>query len=70
MVVQMPCADRKFLFVASSLRDNRQADREIVDWASIHGYQAPSGERVFTLYSPDVSPREWRLLVRFSTRTA
>jgi len=66
VVVQMPCADRELLFVASSERDCEEADQEIVDWAADNGYLASRVERVYRLYSPETAIRDWRLLERFS----
>lgn len=60
----MPCPDQQFVFVASNLEDQMQAEREIVAWASLHGYRLPQTDRVFQLYSDLLSAREWRLLER------
>lgn len=64
MVLQMPCPDKQFVFVASSLEDRQQAEKEIVIWASSHGYRAPTVDRIFALYSEERLAREWRLLER------
>ena len=64
MVLQMPCPDEKFVFVASSLEDRQQAEKEIVVWASSHGYRLPKIDQLFTLYSEELRAREWRLLER------
>ncbi len=62
MVLQMPCPDATFVFVASSLEDRQQAEGEIVVWASSHGFRASAADQTFTLYSEDQRAREWRLL--------
>ena len=64
MVLQMPCPEKQFVFVASSLEDRQQAETEIVTWASSHGYQLPPPDRVFAVYSEASLAREWRLLER------
>ena len=64
MVLQMPCPDKQFVFVASSLEDLQQAENEIVTWASSHGYRLPAATQIFTLYSAETTTREWHLLER------
>ncbi len=64
MVFEMPCPDKQFVFVASTLEDETQADTEITSWADSHGYRTPKLDQVYTVYT-NVSPvREWRLLER------
>ena len=64
MVLQMPCPEEQFVFVASSLEDQQQAENEILTWASSHGYRSPATDQIFTLWSRDSRRREWRLLER------
>jgi hypothetical protein len=65
MVLQIPCPDGRSVFVTSSLQEE-QADHEIAAWAAAHGFQLPTQDHAFTLYSPALLTREWRLLERAS----
>ena len=64
MVFEMPCPDKRFVFVASTLEDQQQADTEITTWASSHGYRTPPEDQVFTIFSKVTAVREYRLLER------
>ncbi len=64
MILQMPNHDHRWLFVASSLDNNIQADQEIAGWASAHGYRLPAPERTYTIYHDKTVTREWKLLER------
>lgn len=63
----MPCPDKAYVFAASSVENEEQARQEVKVWAQDEGYGAPQARRVFTVFRPDASPREWALLERRST---
>lgn len=60
----MPCPDKRLLFVASDVEDKTQAEQEIVQWATVHGYRVPAADQVFTIYQNSALVRDWRLLER------
>lgn len=64
MVVQLPYPDKSHVFVASNAENEEQADREVRLWAAGHNYQRQRADRTFTIYKPNVRPREWVLLER------
>ena len=64
MVYHMPCPARHLLFVASSLKDERQAETEIVQWARANGYRPPPDGQAYIIYESGMEARQWRLLER------
>ncbi len=60
----MPCPDKRLLFVASDVEDKTQADQEIVQWATVHGYRVLQADQVFTIYRSSALVQDWRLLER------
>jgi len=66
MILQMPNRNKEWLFVASNLDNDSQADQEIAGWASLNGYRMPSPEHTYTIYRDKAVAREWKLLERRS----
>ncbi len=64
MVYHMPCPARHLLFVASSLKDERQAETEITQWAQSNGYLPPQENQTYVIYEGGTEAREWRLVER------
>lgn len=64
MVFEMPCPDKRMLFVASDVEDRTQADQEIVQWATLHGYRVPQSDQVYMIYQNRRLLQDWRLLER------
>ena len=64
MVYEMPCPDRRFVFVASTMKDANQADSEVTTWASSHGYREPKTDQVYTVFTKVLEAHEWHLMER------
>lgn len=64
VVFEMPCPDNRLLFVASDVEDKTQADDEIVQWATVHGYQVPQSDQVYMIFQNRRLMNDWRLVER------
>ena len=64
MVYHMPCPAQHLLFVASSLKDEQQAETEILQWARANGYRPPQDDQTFVIYEDGAEARQWHLVER------
>ncbi len=69
MLYQMPCPAQQLLFVASSLKEECQAQTEIAQWAQANGYGLPREGQTFVIYQDGAAAREWRLIERSPSRS-
>lgn len=64
VVLELPCPDAHYLFIASNLHDRHKAEHEILLWAQRRGYRPHPETQPFVTFRPNQARREWRLLER------